>query len=186
MSAPSVLDRARALLPEDRVTVSEDYGRAAVLVPADLLLAVLRTAREQLALDTCVDVTAWDRLPKEPRFEVVYLLGRAGSADRLAVEVQVGGDPPHLPTATGIYPGAGFPEREVYDMYGVVFDGHPDLRRILMPEDWEGHPLRRDYALFEEPVEFKGHVPKVPSEIIPYFPAGSESGSGGEPPPVPG
>ena len=186
MGETSILDRLRNHVPWDRVTAHEDRGRAVVLVPADLLLDVLRAARNRLALDTCADVTAWDRLPMEPRFEVLYLLGRAGSADRLTVKARAAGDPPRLPSATAIYPGAGFPEREVYDMYGVVFDGHPDLRRILMPDDWEGHPLRRDYPLFEEPVQFKGHTPKVPSEIIPYFPPGSPSGSGGETPPVPG
>jgi len=186
MSETSILERLRPHVPWDRLAALEDRGRATVLVPADLLLAVLRAAREALGLDMCVDVTAWDRLPVEPRFEVVYLLGRAGTADRLTVKARADGDPPTLPTATGIYPGAGFPEREVYDMYGVRFDGHPDLRRILMPDEWEGHPLRRDFALFEEPVEFKGHTPKVPSEIIPYFPPHSPSGSGGETPPVRG
>jgi NADH-quinone oxidoreductase subunit C len=129
-----------------------------------------------------IDLTAWDRIPASPRFEVVYLLGRAGAADRLTVKTQVDGDAPRLPSATALYRAAAFPEREVYDMFGIVFDGHPDLRRILMPDDWEGHPLRRDYSLFEEPVEFHGHTPKVPSAIIPYFPPGSGSGSGGATP----
>jgi NADH-quinone oxidoreductase subunit C len=186
MGETSILDRLRNHVPWDRVEARDDRGRAVVLVPPEMLAEVLRAAREQLGLDACVDVTAWDRLPKAPRFEVLYLLGRAGSAERLTVTARVDGDPPRLASATGIYPGAAFPEREVYDMYGVVFDGHPDLRRILMPDEWEGHPLRRDFALFEEPVQFKGHTPKVPSEIIPYFPPGSPSGSGGETPPVPG
>jgi len=178
----SILDRLSHSVPWDRVTAAEDRGRAVVQVPADLLLDVLSAARDTLALDTCVDVTAWDRLPKQPRFEVVYLLGKAGAAERLTVKVLAVGDPPRLPSATVVYPGAGFPEREVYDMYGVVFDGHPDLRRILMPDDWEGHPLRRDFSLSEEAVEFKGHIPKVPSQIIPYFPPGSPAGSGGKTP----
>ena len=186
MNQSAILERLRAHVPWDRVAAHADRGRAVVLVPADLLLEVLRAAREPLGLDMCVDVTAWDRLPAAPRFEVVYLLGRAGAANRLTVKARAEGDPPTLPTATGIYPGAGFPEREVFDMYGVRFEGHPNLRRILMPDDWEGHPLRRDFSLFEEPVEFKGHTPKVPSEIIPYFPPHSPSGSGGETPPVRG
>jgi len=68
--------------------------------------------------------------------------------------VQVEGDPPRLPSATGVYRAAVFAEREVYDMFGVVFDGHPDLTRILMPDDWVGYPLRRDYPVGGEPVEF--------------------------------
>jgi len=68
-----------------------------------------------------------------------------------------------------LWEGADWYERELYDLFGLYFDGHPDLKRILMPDDWKGHPLRRDYALTEEPVEFKhGVKPKVPSEVIPY------------------
>ncbi|HEV2440020.1 MAG TPA: NADH-quinone oxidoreductase subunit C [bacterium] len=175
----SLLDRLRPHVPWGLATPREERGRAIIGVTIGALLDVLRAARDQLGLDMLVDLTAWDRIPASPRFEVVYLLGRAGSADRLTVKVQVEGDPPRLPTATGLYRAAGFAEREVFDMFGVVFEGHPDLRRILMPDDWEGHPLRRDVPLSEEPVEFHGHTPKVPSEIIPYFPPGSGSGSGG-------
>jgi NADH-quinone oxidoreductase subunit C len=179
----SLLDRLRPHVPWGLTTPREERGRAIILVTVGALLDVLGAARDRLGLDMLVDLTAWDRLPASPRFEVVYLLGRAGSADRLTVKVQADGDPPRLPTATGLYRAAAFAEREVYDMFGVVFDGHPDLRRILMPDDWEGHPLRRDYSLSEEPVEFHGHTPKVPSAIIPYFPPGSGSGSGGTTPP---
>ncbi len=182
MNQESLLDRLRPHVPWGLATPREDRGRAIILVTIGALLDVLRAARDHLGLDMLVDLTAWDRLPASPRFEAVYLLGRTGSADRLTVKVQADGDPPRLPTATGLYRAAAFAEREVFDMFGVVFDDHPDLRRILMPDDWEGHPLRRDYSLFEEPVEFHGHTPKVPSAIIPYFPPGSGSGSGGADP----
>jgi NADH-quinone oxidoreductase subunit C len=188
VSSESILDRLRPHVPGGLTTAREEGGRAVVYATVGALLDVLRAARDRLALDTLIDLTAWDRIPASPRFEVVYLLGRAGAPDRLTVKVQVD-DPgrdaglPRLPTATGLYRAAGFPEREVYDMFGIVFDGHPDLRRILMPDDWEGYPLRRDTSLFEEPVEFHGHTPKVPSAIIPYFPPGSGSGSGGSTPP---
>ncbi len=186
MAQSSILDRLRPHVPWGLTTFREDGGRTVVYVTPGILLDVLRAARAHLGLDSLVDVTAWDRVPAAPRFEVLYLLGRAGGADRLTVKVQVDGEPPHLESATAVYPGAAWPEREVYDLFGVVFDHHPDLRRILMPDDWEGHPLRRDVPLFEEPVEFKGHTPKVPSEIIPFFPPRSPAGSGGETPPVPG
>jgi NADH-quinone oxidoreductase subunit C len=186
MAQASILDRLRPHVPWGLTTPKEEAGRAVVFVTPGVLLEVLAAAREHLGLDSLVDLTAWDRLRGSPRFEVVYLLGQAGGVDRLTVKAQVDGDPPRLPSAVGLYPGAAAPEREVYDMFGVVFDGHPGLTRILMPDDWEGHPLRRDTPLFEEPVEFKGHTPKVPSEIIPYFPPRSDSGSGGQPPPVPG
>ena len=186
MDTAPILDRLRPHVPWGLTTPKEDRGRAILFASPGVLLEVLRAARRHLALDSLVDLTCWDRLPASPRFEVVYLLGQAGGADRLTVKVQVEGDAPRLPTATVIYAGAAWPEREVFDMFGIVFEGHPDLRRILMPDEWEGYPLRRDYALTEEAVEFKGHTPKVPSEIIPFFPPRSPAGSGGDPPPVPG
>jgi NADH-quinone oxidoreductase subunit C len=150
----SLLDRLRPHVPWGLTTPREERGRAIILVTVGALLDVLRAARDHLGLDMLIDLTAWDRVPVSPRFEAVYLLGRAGAADRLTVKVQIDGDPPRLPTATGLYRAAAFAEREVYDMFGVVFDGHPDLRRILMPEDYEGHPQRRDFPVGGEPVLF--------------------------------
>ena len=82
--------------------------------------------------------------------------------DRLGVKTRVGVDDPHVPTVTDLWPGADFPEREVYDMFGVVFDGHPDPRRILMPEDYEGYPQRRDFPIGGEPVIFTFNQDQMP------------------------
>jgi NADH-quinone oxidoreductase subunit C len=76
------------------------------------------------------------------------------TVDRITIKARVSTEDPHLASATELWPGADFPEREVYDMFGVIFDGHPDLRRILMPEDYEGHPQRRDFPVGGEPVLF--------------------------------
>ncbi len=95
-----------------------------------------------------------DYYPEEPRLGVIYELLDMKEVDRITVKARVSTDDPHLPTATELFPGAEFPEREVYDMFGVVFDGHPDLRRILMPEDFDGFPQRRDFPIGGEPVLF--------------------------------
>jgi len=91
------------------------------------------------------DLTAVDRYPAEPRFEVVYHLLSLESGQRLRLKVRVAGDPPSLDSVVPVWPAANAYEREVYDLFGIRFEGHPDLRRILMPEDWEGYPLRKDY-----------------------------------------
>ena len=95
-----------------------------------------------------------DYYPEEPRLGVLYELLDMRRVDRIGVKVRVGTDAPTVPSVVELFPGAEFPEREVYDMFGVVFDGHPDLRRILMPEDYEGHPQRRDFPTGGEPVLF--------------------------------
>ena len=111
-------------------------------------------------------LTAVDRHPAVPRFEVVYLLTSLAPPARLRLKTRVA-DGETVRSATGRWPGANWLEREVYDLFGIRFDGHPDLTRILLPDDWEGYPLRKDFALVEEPVQFIGHTPKVPSQIIP-------------------
>ena len=114
----------------------------------------------------CLDLCAVDYLgaasradlPEEvvpERFEVVVILISHQSRDRVRLRVQVPEGDPRLPTLFDLFPGSENPEREVFDMFGIGFDGHPDMTRILMPEDWEGHPLRKDYAVGIVPVRFK-------------------------------
>jgi NADH-quinone oxidoreductase subunit C len=91
-------------------------------------------------------VTAADYFPRDPRFEVVYHLLSVPNRLRLRLKVRAS-ETTAVPTVQSIWPSAGWLEREVWDMFGVVFDGHPDLRRLLMPEDWEGHPQRKDYPV---------------------------------------
>ena len=88
-------------------------------------------------------------MPREPRFEVVYHLLSIPTRQRLRLKVRVASTEVDgvVPTVQSVWPGAGWPEREVWDMFGIVFDGHGDLRRLLMPEDWEGHPARKDYPV---------------------------------------
>lgn len=95
-----------------------------------------------------------DYYPEEPRLGVHYELLDMSAVDRLTVKLRVPLDNPHVPSVTPAWPTADHQEREVYDMFGVIFDGHPDLRRILMPEDYEGHPQRRDFPIGGEPVLF--------------------------------
>ena len=127
--------------------------------------AVVEALRDD-GFDMILDVTAVDYLlypdrwlpegvPRE-RFEVVTVLLDHERRQRVRLRTQVPEGDPHMPTLFNVFPGAEAPEREVFDMFGIVFDEHPDLNRILMPEDWEGHPLRKDYAVGRIPVEFKG------------------------------
>jgi NADH-quinone oxidoreductase subunit C len=95
-----------------------------------------------------------DYYPQEPRLGVLYEMLDMHNVDRITVKARLHTDAPQIDSVTDLFPGADFPEREVYDMFGVVFEGHPDLRRILMPEDYEGFPQRRDFPIGGEPVLF--------------------------------
>ena len=103
-----------------------------------------------------------DYLPEEPRLGVHYELLSMERCERLRVKTRLGTDDPRLPTVTDLFPTANFHEREVYDMFGVVFEGHPDLRRILLPEDYEGFPQRRDFPIGGEPVIFTYNEHQLP------------------------
>jgi len=141
-------------------------------VPSGDGMPTLYVAREQL-VETCralrdtpelgfaflADLLPVDYLPREPRFEIVYLLASLGVAGfgetpkRLRVKVRVSGTEPSVPSVASVWPAAGWSEREAYDLFGIHFPGNADLRRILMPDDWEGFPLRKDY-----PVQIKQAV----------------------------
>ena len=103
-----------------------------------------------------------DYLPDEPRLGVHYQLLSMERTDRLNVKTRVGADEPRVRSVVDLFPTADFQEREVYDMFGVVFDGHPDHRRILMPEDYQGHPQRRDFPMGGEPVLYTYNEHKLP------------------------
>lgn len=149
-------------------------GQATLGVPEREVLETMRVLRDDPALQFTflVDVTAVDFWPKSPRFEVVYLLASPAKRLRLRLKVRITGESARLPTVTGLWPGANWLEREVWDLFGITFDGHPDPRRLLMPEDWEGFPLRKDYPVqinsrvrTSEPVqlteeEFRANVEK--------------------------
>ncbi len=125
------------------------------------LLTALKADGFEMCVDVCgVDYQAFARreLPppiKAERFEVIVNLLAIRKHRRIRVRAQVPEDDPVIPTLFGLWPGTEATEREAYDMFGIRFDGHPDMTRILMPEDWEGHPLRKDYAVGRVPVQFK-------------------------------
>jgi NADH-quinone oxidoreductase subunit C len=115
--------------------------------------------------EMCVDVCGVDYLEHAERvlpegvtptrFEVVVNLLSLSKKQRVRVRVQAGTESPRVDSLFQVYPGTEAPERETFDMFGILFDGHPDLTRILMPEDWEGHPLRKDYGVGHIPIQFK-------------------------------
>jgi NADH-quinone oxidoreductase subunit C len=128
-------------------------NRATIAVQPAEIRAVLRTLREK-GYGFLASLHGVDHYPEEPRLGVVYELLDMSRVDRLTVKVRVPLQDPRLESVTADWPTADHQEREVYDMFGVVFEGHPDLRRILMPEDYEGHPQRRDFPVGGEPVIF--------------------------------
>jgi len=142
--------------------VASADGMPTIYVALDQLVDTCRALRDtpELRFAFLADLLPVDYLPREPRFEIVYLLaslGTAGFGDtpkRLRVKVRVPGTQPTVPSVASVWPAAGWSEREAFDLFGIHVTGHPDLRRILMPDDWEGYPLRKDYPVqIKQPVK---------------------------------
>ena len=148
MDASAITETLTALVPGASFEVGKSIDMATVYVPADRLVEACMALRDtpSLRFDVLTEVTAADYFPRDPRFEVVYHLLSSPNRSRLRLKVRVADDG-SVPTVQGVWVGAGWPEREVWDMFGILIDGHDDLRRLLMPEDWEGHPARKDYPV---------------------------------------
>jgi NADH-quinone oxidoreductase subunit C len=146
---------------------SESRGQTVVHVPRERLAEIVMELRDEHGYNMCIDVTAVDYLayesPRElpdgvepERFEIVVGLLSMRDRTRVRLRVQVPESDPVVPTLFDVHPGSEALEREVFDMFGITFDEHPDMTRILMPETWQGNPLRKDYPMGRIPVQFKG------------------------------
>jgi NADH-quinone oxidoreductase subunit C len=147
MDAAALVSRLQELLPAAQIeSVPSADAQATVYASPDGLHATLKTLRDQpeLRFAFLSELTATDYLPREPRYEVVYILVSIEHQLRLRLKVRLPAHDPHVPTVSDLWPAANWLEREVWDLFGIAFDGHPDPRRLLMPEDWEGYPLRKD------------------------------------------
>lgn len=155
----AVVDLVRQTAPGAVIEPAEAIDMPTAYVSREHIVEVCRTLRDHPGLQFAflVEITAVDYHPADPRYEVVYHLACLGEAfaqpggsappRRLRLKVRVPDGDPRVPTLTELWPAANWLEREVYDLFGIVFTGHPDLRRILTPEDWTGHPLRKDYPV---------------------------------------
>ncbi|RMD81086.1 MAG: NADH-quinone oxidoreductase subunit C [Candidatus Dadabacteria bacterium] len=145
-----VVEAVRAAVPEsDATSYQAAAGQTVLVVRPEALTRVLAFLRDDPAQDynMLVDITAVDFTPRDGTFHVVYQLLSLRRNARLTVKVKVPGEDPVVPSATGLWKAANWAEREVWDMFGIRFDGHPDLRRILMYPEFVGHPLRKSYPV---------------------------------------
>jgi NADH-quinone oxidoreductase subunit C len=168
MDSTAIIAALTQTLPGDpsrfEVVQSRD-GMPTIYVAREHLVDVCRVLRDDPALRFAflADITAVDLLPRQPRFEVIYLLASPGvsgfgsTPKRLRIKVRLPGPPEgesRIPTVSTVWAAANWAERELFDLFGIIVDDHPDLRRILMPEDWDGFPLRRDYPVqIKQPVK---------------------------------
>lgn len=145
-----IAEKIKEKFPDQVVDVAEFRDQVSVIVKRDQIVAMLRYLHDDplLSFDHLQDLTAADYLnKKDVRFEVVYNLYSIRFRHNIRIRAQVPDNDPKISSVVPIWAGANWHERECFDMFGIVFAGHPDLRRILMPEDWEGYPLRKDYPL---------------------------------------
>lgn len=164
------IDKLSKQLPNAIVNEIQFLGETTIEVTKTDLKKVLSFLKKvpENGFEVLIDLTGVDYLFPEKRTKIVYWLHHPHTLERIRVILFAARDEA-IPSVIDLWEGAAWYERELYDLFGVRFDGHPNLSRILMPDDWRGHPLRRDYSLTEESVDFKhGVKPKVPSHIIPY------------------
>jgi len=148
MTKPQTIDALKDAFAD--LGFSEFRGQTRVVVPLASIYLVLATLKEKLAFDLLVDVTCVDYLyyrGAKERFGLVYLLANAETNERIIVRTSVNGPEPTVPSVVPLWKGADWLEREVWDLFGIRFAGHPDLRRIVLPEGFAAHPLRKDYPL---------------------------------------
>ena len=126
---------------------SERFGELTVEIAPEKLVEACRLLKDERQFERLSTVTAVDRYPSQPRFEVVYHLQSIARKGRLRLKCRLSGDKPEIDSATAVWRSANWFEREVFDLFGIRFRNHPDLRRIMMPDGWEGHPLRKDYPV---------------------------------------
>jgi NADH-quinone oxidoreductase subunit C len=148
-SASVVIDRLRAWKPESVSQVIEYRGETTIVVPPKLLLAIARQCKEdsELGFNQLSDATCVDRFPNEPRFELNYQLLSIPRLARIRLRTSISGQQPVIDSMEPVWPGANWMEREIFDLFGIRFEGHSDLRRILLPDEFEGAPLRRDFPV---------------------------------------
>jgi NADH-quinone oxidoreductase subunit C len=148
VAVPAFISTLEAAVPHAVEHVSWWVGDWSLVVAGPRLLEVAMHLRETpgAEFDACSDVTATDWPPRALRFDVIYSLYSTRLHHRVRLKVRVG-DADAAPSVSSVWPGASWLEREVFDLFGIRFEGHPDLRRILMPDDWQGHPQRKDYPL---------------------------------------
>jgi len=144
-----VVQKLRAWDAQAVAEAREFRGELTLVVPLEHLRRAAEFLQGEAGLEFAFlsDITAVDRFPNEPRFELNYHLLSISRRERLRLKVCIAGADPAVETVTPVWPTANWHEREVFDLFGIRFAGHPDLRRILMPEDWEGYPLRKDYPV---------------------------------------
>jgi NADH-quinone oxidoreductase subunit C len=151
MDAVAIAQQLQGRVPGCGAEAVAAVDQPTVAVTAESVARVAEVLRDDpdLRFTLPIDIVGVDLLPREPRFEVNYHVVSPDRPQpvRLRVKVRVNATDPHLPTVSGVWPACNFLEREVWDLLGIVFDGHPDLRRLLTPDDWEGHPLRKDYPV---------------------------------------
>jgi NADH-quinone oxidoreductase subunit C len=141
------LEGLKAQLPGIEFEEVDITGTIGIIIPREEIRNVARIVKEQFGFAHFIDALGVDRNQRKMRFEVIYNIRNMETKERIFLKTQCDERNPHVPSVVSIWSGANWHEREVFDMYGVIFDGHPDLRRMYMPDEFEYHPLRKDFPL---------------------------------------